>query len=1398
MNKKIKVFENLSLIERQILAQRTLCLGYAREKTLQESFFDILVNKKSPFCLYQNLKLTEYQVILKQLIRLGFSEHKFCGVKDPQLRHQLLLSMTEDELLPIWVMMTGLGTRTISDFEELYTGRTCYETVGSNLVNLFIAIYRNDETHFLNYPDNILYSRKISEYLRQLFASVEMDAQWLGTRKPSIQAYLCVSLLAHYYSETPFEGAVNRLPMIELLCHSNLAEISDDYLLYHGALIYLALGQIDKVKALSQRLKNPNPGHALALQASLSFLEGHFSEAQGLYSKALTQLRKLYRSRNYYFDSLLGVFYGLCLIFEGKNTEQWAQCYQLSERYTETKPALGMKACYRFVSALSEFSQGNQIGGEKLFHSVLQHHEENMRDPMVFALYHVLMVIQNLTFSPEQGKTLQNNIKHFIKQQFVLVAQGLCEASLRLDKKNTQFPENYLSTAQVKFRFLNLICAKETWEYQIQNLESLLIDENELLNKKKSEKRLLWLVDLKEKNIEVIEQVAHKNGSWSQGRAKSIERLKEYEDPDNALSYLSDEDKKAIDKGVVLEGSYWGPRFSFDFHNTLKALVGHPRVVSKDNRALALEFVSVEPELYVEEKNGSYYLSFSHWAPASCLIIEMENLNRYRLIDFSVSHAAIAQILGEKGLTLPAAAKDKIIRVLQHAKRDIKIHTEMKETGIPEMAGDPTPYIQLLPMQEGIRATLWVKPLPDNQGVCLRAAHGKEHLMVMTTQENAEIRIRVTRDFKLEKKNQDSVLKAASRLMEYETSPGEYQVDSPEDVLEILSALKTYGQENPLVLEWPQGETFKIKQKLNQGKMTLKIDSQMNWFEYGGELSLDDGAVLNLKELLRALDESSEGRFVRLSDGEFLELTAQFKKQLSLLQAISEGNRVNILSAEVLSDIASELEHTIFDQGWKAHVEKLKAMRVYQPQLPASLQASLRDYQHQGFQHLSRLSHWGLGACLADDMGLGKTVQAIALLCEQAKHGPALVIAPTSVCFNWIEEFNKFAPSLNIYNFRTEGREALIETCGPFDVIVCSYGLLQHNEALLSKGNWNCIILDEAQAIKNAHTKRWKAVMKLKANARIALSGTPIENHLGELWSIFSFINPGLLGSIQSFQNKYSTPIENHQNIHKVQALKTLVQPYILRRLKSEVLSELPPKIEQVIHVEPSKEEAAFYEALRRIAADRVNEFMAENNRMSVLAEITKLRLACCDSSLVDETIQLPNSKLKAFIETLKNIIENGHKALVFSQYVSFLKIVKTRIEAENMSYQYLDGSTSAANRKKIVEAFQSGESEVFLLSLKAGGSGLNLTAADYVIHLDPWWNPAVEDQASDRAHRIGQQRPVTVYRFVMQNTIEEKMLHLHQRKRDLAHDLLSGQGISGKLSNEDLLDLIGQQAELA
>lgn len=490
--------------------------------------------------------------------------------------------------------------------------------------------------------------------------------------------------------------------------------------------------------------------------------------------------------------------------------------------------------------------------------------------------------------------------------------------------------------------------------------------------------------------------------------------------------------------------------------------------------------------------------------------------------------------------------------------------------------------------------------------------------------------------------------------------------------------------------------------------------------------------------------------------------------------------------------------------AWDQQTQKMHQANAITPQIPSTFQAQLRDYQLAGFDWATRLAHWGAGACLADDMGLGKTLQALAVLLDRAGGGPSLVIAPTSVCFNWQQEAAKFSPTLKLKMFAeattTRQRIDLLDALSPFDCVVISYGLLQRETDILKQVEWHTIVADEAQALKNPLSKRTKAAIALNGRFKMITTGTPIENDLTELWSLFRFINPGLLGNLKAFNQRYSQPIENIKE-DKLAArkaslgLKTLIQPFILRRMKNQVLTELPSRTDINIQVEMSAKERDFYEALRLNAIDNISESGRQGNageqRIRMLAELVKLRQACCHPKLVMAETDIPSAKLDALNELLQDLKLNKHKALIFSQFVGHLQLIKQHLEAQGFSYQYLDGATPQKERQKRVNAFQAGDGDIFLISLKAGGSGLNLTAADYVIHMDPWWNPAVEEQASDRAHRMGQKRPVTIYRLIAKNTIEEKIVAMHKHKRDLADRLLSGNEAASKLSVEDMLNLL-------
>jgi SNF2 family DNA or RNA helicase len=405
------------------------------------------------------------------------------------------------------------------------------------------------------------------------------------------------------------------------------------------------------------------------------------------------------------------------------------------------------------------------------------------------------------------------------------------------------------------------------------------------------------------------------------------------------------------------------------------------------------------------------------------------------------------------------------------------------------------------------------------------------------------------------------------------------------------------------------------------------------------------------------------------------------------------------------------------------------------------------------------------------------------------------VVAPTSVGPNWAAEAARFTPALRPLLYRGPGRERLLATAGPGDLLICSHDVVARDAldaGALSSVAFATLVLDEAQALKNASTRRARAAAGLQAGFRVGLTGTPVENHLGELWSILRIVTPGLLGSAESFQSRFLLPIERDGDVRRRAALARLIRPFMLRRTKLQVAPELPERIDIVRPVELSPAERALYEAARLLAVEAISSLdQKRDRRFDVLAQLTRLRRLACHPRLVDPTSAVPSSKLAAFLELLGELREEGHRALVFSQFTSHLSLVREALERRKIAYLYLDGQTPATQRPRLVEAFQRGDADLFLISLKAGGTGLNLTAADTVIHLDPWWNPAVEDQASDRAHRIGQTRAVTVARLICRNTIEEAVVALHADKRELADSLLEGADVAGRMSAEQLTSLV-------
>jgi superfamily II DNA or RNA helicase len=584
------------------------------------------------------------------------------------------------------------------------------------------------------------------------------------------------------------------------------------------------------------------------------------------------------------------------------------------------------------------------------------------------------------------------------------------------------------------------------------------------------------------------------------------------------------------------------------------------------------------------------------------------------------------------------------------------------------------------------------------------------------------------------------------------------------------------------------------------GKFQIEVTSGIDWFELHGRVDFD-GRVAYLPELLSALKRGED--LVRLDDGTYGLVPQEWLEKYGGLAGMgtAEGDHLRFRRSQagLLDALLATQPQATCDSVFGRVREELHAFAgVQAAEAPHGFVGKLRGYQREGLGWLNFLQTFGFGGCLADDMGLGKTVQVLALLegrrqlraeaAEKDRPAPSLVVVPKSLVFNWKQEAARFTPKLRICDHTGAGRLPSGEHFRDYDVVLTTYGTLRRDVRHLKDFAFDYCILDEAQAIKNANSESAKAARLLKGSHRLALSGTPVENHLGELWSLFEFLNPGMLGSAAVFQAAGGrNPDEATRGV-----LARALRPFILRRTKEQVAKDLPPKLEQTIHCEMEPAQRRLYDELRAHYRDsllsRVERDGINRSRMHILEALLRLRQAACHPGLIDPARASEGSaKLDALMAQVEEVLEEGHKVLVFSQFTKLLAIVRSRLDAAEVPYEYLDGRTR--DRQAKVERFQEDPAcRLFLISLKAGGLGLNLTAAEYVFLLDPWWNPAVEAQAIDRAHRIGQSRHVFAYRLIAQNTVEEKILELQKNKRALADAIVNADNnLIRSLGREDL-----------
>lgn len=1247
-----------------------------------------------------------------------------------------------------------------------------------------LALYQRDydvlPQLFLDYSNYNYYANPISleDFLAEI-ANNPFDADWLRT----LPTNYSITILRAALIETTalMEPADDLLDFLE--------DFAQDFNEIKPLLVeqYLLRNQFADAEAmLDEIVEEKSQVYGTALRGWLALLQGDITLSLEYYATA-TKLARKQLSKQAVIGGISGLFYMLALLKSG-------QAKDLKQAITASTPLVKssdywLGNAYRLLHELTLLQQGQLAARTRLL-ELIECYSDDEDDS--FGLFFSMLCLYWLDID-EAKATVPHPLALFAEQA---EEAGLnwfsTEAAEILGRLVPGSDYSGWADQQPNVSIIDTLQPQSTWELSLKALTNVVGGTTS--STAKSERRLAWFLTLYTKHwhLQPREQKLSAKGTWTKGRVVALSRLAK-----NAaeFDYLTAQDLKACNH--IKYDYYSGAQYALE-RNAIKALVGHPLVFWEESPTVRVEIIAATPELVVEQSgDGTLTLRMEPAVhPGDEISLHKETPTRLKVFEVTSEHHHIAEILGKRNqLTVPAAGQDQVLAAIQSVSSLVTIHSDIggDMADVETIEADAKPHVHLMPAGDGLKLSMLTRPFP-NSGAYYPPGTGRKTVI-------SEIdgkRSQATRDLAMEKRLAQDIQQACPALQLGEETEGEWILDQPETCLELLLQLEAV--EEDIVLEWPQGEKLKIRNKAGIDGWRLQIRQEQDWFSVSGELELDDGSVMDMQALLSLLDQTSS-RFVPIGDGQFLALTQAFRKRLDEFRSYSErhgkGLRFHPLAALALEETLDEVGQLKADKTWKSHIKKLKESKTIAPEVPSTLQAELRDYQQEGFHWLAQLAHWGVGACLADDMGLGKTLQALAVILLRAPDGPTLVVAPTSVGANWISEAQRFSPTLNVVQLGSGDRQAVVDQLSGFDLLVCSYGLLQQPDVaeLLAEVDWQTIVLDEAQAIKNSSTKRSQAAMKLSGGFKVVTTGTPIENHLGELWNLFRFINPGLLGSLDKFNERFATPIERYQDKQARLRLKKLIQPFMLRRTKAQVLDELPSRTEITLHVKLSKEEKALYEALRRdaIAKLTTTDAKAGAKHLQVLAEITRLRRMCCNPQLVMPEMAPSSAKLQLFGEVLEELLSNRHKALVFSQFVDHLKIIRQYLDEKTITYQYLDGSTPAKQRKQRVDAFQAGKGNVFLISLKAGGTGLNLTAADYVIHMDPWWNPAVEDQASDRAHRIGQTRPVTIYRLVTEDTIEEKIVELHNKKRDLADSLLEGADMSGKLSTDALLQLMSE-----
>lgn len=724
----------------------------------------------------------------------------------------------------------------------------------------------------------------------------------------------------------------------------------------------------------------------------------------------------------------------------------------------------------------------------------------------------------------------------------------------------------------------------------------------------------------------------------------------------------------------------------------------------------------------------------------------------------------------------------------------LRIFHESKVVTIPVSAEDTIlrkliPELHSLTSKVSLAKTIQEKIIRSKSNFCFYFDRQDENLILKLNVKYGGYEFNIFEDYKekviYRDLKKEETIKSEVRSLGFEKYRNVYHFMKGEE--DIFNLFKNEVTKLQALGEVYYSENFKgIKSIGSKGIIGNIKSGKYDYFNI--DFKIGDLSEKDISGILRAFRENL--KYYKLKDGEFIDLEElELRNLLKLLDAVTpeefEGESVVVPNNKALYMNSYIEEHNLRYISGKSELQeisdKIKKINTLSLSEPNDLKANLRKYQKLGLNWFQTLDHLGFGGILGDEMGLGKTVQTIAFLLSK-KGSKSLVITPTSLVYNWVSEFEKFAPTLSVaaVNGSREEREEIIKEKENYDVLVTTYNLLKRDLDLYSFIEFDYCIIDEAQNIKNANSQNALSVKEIKSKRRFALTGTPIENSLMELWSIFDFIMPGYLFDEKRFNVRYHKKLREEPEV--LVELNKLTKPFILRRRKCDVIKELPAKIEKTLMVTLDEEQKRVYSAYTKHAleliAKKVKDDEFKNSKIEILSYITKLRQLCLDPSVVMDDYVGGSGKIDALLELLQQSIEEGHRVLIFSQFTSILMNISKRLCREGISYSYLDGSIPSNKRMEIVNKFNNGENSVFLISLKAGGTGLNLTSADVVVHFDPWWNPAVEDQATDRVHRIGQEKVVEVIKMIAKGTIEEKILLLQGDKRKLISEVLS-EGLS-------------------